>query len=115
MAVGSLELTARVGAGGSAQSHGSPSIVTLADTTITAGGGKAGGNSTNNYAGGAGYSGGGGYSQSSGVNGGTNGGDGGDGGYYSGGSGTGEDITAYELTHFTLSPGQGGQARPGES
>ena len=32
-----------------------------------------------------------------------------------GGSGTGEDTTAYDLTHFTLSPGEGGQARPGES
>ena len=121
MTAGSVKLRARVGAGGSKEEgkeDGFPSTVTLADTsTITANGGKHGW-LAGEPIGGAGYSGGsaGGMinnQRSSGGIGGTNGNDGGQGGRsgstYAGGRGTGEDITSYELTHFNISPGRGGQ------
>ena len=109
-------LTARVGAGASVQggSDGSPSTVTLPSTTITAPGGKQGTgsqpgtSSQHDGVGGAGYSGGGGH-ETTGYSGGSNGGHGQGSAVGPGGSGTGEDVTAYALSHFTLSPGQGGQ------
>ena len=107
-------LTARVGAGASIEggSDGSPSTVTLPSTTITAPGGKRGGlvphTTQKDGVGGAGYSGGGGH-KSSGYSGGYNGSSGQGSAGGPGGSGTGEDVTAYALSHFTLSPGQGGQ------
>ena len=109
-------ITARVGAGASVQggSDGSPSTVRLPSSTITAPGGKQGtgsqpGTSSQHKGrGGAGYSGGGGH-ESNGYPGGYNGGPGQGTAGGPGGSGTGEDVTTYALTHFTLSPGQGGQ------
>ena len=102
MAAGSVELTAKVGVGGS---NGQPSRVRLpGNTGIFAPGGLWG-----DGPGGAGYSGGGGYNNN--ANGGSNGNDGGQGSNSNvGGSGTWEDITAYQLSEFTLSPGQGGQS-----
>ena len=114
MAAGELELTAQVGAGASrSRSDAQPSKVRLPGTTgIFAPGVLY--NGKNSYGGGSGYSGGGGFGESGGV-GGSNGNDGGKGDWpsleesYAGGSGTWEDITTYQLTEFTLSPGQGGQ------
>ena len=114
-----MELKARVGAGASSgnnnqqNSAGRASTVRLPGTNIIAPGGLRAGSSGGGRNGGDGYSGGGGGGWSSGGYGGTNGNDGGDGSGHSngdGGSGTWEDITAYEMTEFTLSPGQGGQA-----
>ena len=89
----------------------------MPDRTINATGGKPGcgcGNcgcgGYNN--GGNGYSGGGGGCHNilvcTGGKGGSNGRDGG-GSRETQGRGTGEDITSYELTHFNISPGRGGQ------
>ena len=110
MAAGEVELWAEVGAGGSGSGiDGQLSRVRLYGTiwhqyrTIIAPGGLGGGS----RAGSAGYSGGGGYDNN--ANGGSNGNDGGQGNSYAGGSGTWEDITAYQMSEFTLSPGQGGQ------
>ena len=78
--------------------------------TLTAKGGQPGGHT---FEGGDGYSGGGGGLSSAG-NGGSNGGNGGrsSGKYsYTGGSGTGKDISSYYMSQFSLSPGQGGQNR----
>ena len=86
----------------------------MPDRTINATGGKPGGHGGYNN-GGNGYSGGGGGSTPAiigsymtGGNGGSNGRDGG-GSRETQGRGTGEDITSYELTHFNISPGRGGQ------
>ena len=111
MAAGEVELRAEVGAGGGGNNDGQPSRVRLFGTiwhqyrTIIAPGGQSGSGNE----GGVGYSGGGGFGGSSGGVGGSNGNDGGQGSSYAGGSGTWEDITAYQLSEFTLSPGQGGQ------
>ena len=119
MVAGSVELRAQVGAGGSYNSNGQPSKVRLQGTAgIFAPGGHRGWDGdedgSTGYSGGGGSSGG--YASTYGGNGGSNGNDGGHGsGSYSypGGSGTWEDITAYQLTEFTLSPGQGGQSYQG--
>ena len=59
--------------------------------------------------GGAGYCGGGGVGDiGGGGNGGTDGGDGDDGSYGTGGAGSGEDISLYTFTAWTITPGAGG-------
>ena len=120
MFAGALELAVRVGAGG--HRTGAPSTVRMADSTIVARGGQ----SKSNGAGGDGYCGGGGVGGHDGNGwyyggiGGTNGGKGGQGTityprhphHYQGGAGgrgTGEDITSYTMSEFTVSPGQGGE------
>ena len=60
--------------------------------------------------GGAGYSGGGGAGNSFAGAGGANGGNGHDGSWGKGGVGTGEDISLYNFTSWTLSPGIGGKS-----
>ena len=90
----------------------------MADSTIVARGGQ----SKSNGAGGDGYCGGGGVGGRDGNGwyyggiGGTNGGKGGQGGGKGGGAGgrgTGEDITSYTMSEFTISPGQGGHCNQG--
>ena len=90
---------------------GEPSTVTIVNTgeTITAGPGQDGHSST--VGGGDGYCGGGGsagYTDHIGGYGGTNGGDGEDGTDGQGGKGTGEDISQFTFTSWSLSPGAGG-------
>ena len=58
------------------------------------------------YGGSDGYSGGGGYG-TEGCEGGTDGSDGEDGYYGDGGHGNGEDVTAYKMDNFVLTPGAG--------
>ena len=55
-----------------------------------------------------GYSGGGGYGNNSGCDGGSDGSDGEDCSYGEGGHGTGDDVTAYKMENFVLTPGAGG-------
>ena len=90
---------------------GEPSTVTIVNTgeTITADPGQGGHSST--VGGGDGYCGGGGsasYTDHIGGYGGTNGGDGEDGTDGQGGKGTGEDISQFTFTSWSLSPGAGG-------
>ena len=92
-----------------------PSTVTIINNiTITADSGQdrklPGGESDSciYYYGGDGYSGG----SAGGYTGGFDGGYGGDDGDFRGGSGTGEDITSYRLTHWALTPGAGGKVYP---
>ena len=89
------------------QGQSSSLIISSGDTFIAESGEDGQG-----YYGGDGYSGGGGGGGFSNVNvggdGGTDGGDGVD-GYYTGGAGTGEDISLYTFTTWSLGPGAGGQ------
>ena len=88
--------------------QGQSSHVTLSSgDTVTAQPGQNAQGTT----GGDGYSGGGGSASSSsaGNYGGTDGGDGHDGDYGDGGHGTGEDVSLYSFTTWSLSPGAGGQ------
>ena len=113
-------LEARVGAGRYSWRDGYPSIVTfygpMSGTTVTANGGQPSRNPYN--IGGAGYSGGGGrgYDPDYGCTncgswGGRDGSKGYDGNCGVGGSGTGENIRSYALSHFTLSPGYYGEPK----
>ena len=103
-----MVITAKVGDGRNGY-DGYPSTVILPRfATVTARGGKQGqgGNmGGNGYSGGAG----GGHPRFGGAgwSGGSNGGNGN--GYGRGGMGTGENLAAYTLDHFKLSPGQGGK------
>ena len=81
------------------------SSVTINGHSVTAAPGHG------SYVGGVGadgYSGGGGYGYDSGCDGGTDGGDGEDCDYAHGGRGTGDDVTAYKMENFVLTPGDGG-------
>ena len=97
---GSTLMTANVG------DQGQSSSLTISGMdTITAQLGENG----QSGAGGNGYSGGGGSRQNSGGgDGGSNGGDGED-GFYNGGSGTGQDVSIFTFTTWSLGPGAGGQ------
>jgi len=70
------------------------------------------GENNQGWVGGAGYSGGGGSGggRNYGGDGGSNGGDG-KGGYWSGGAGTGEDVSLYLFSAWTLGPGAGSKHR----
>jgi len=82
------------------------SNVTVNGQTVMA----APGNDVNYYGGGDGYSGGGGHGTEGNCDGGTDGSDGEDCYYGDGGHGTGEDVTAYKMDNFVLTPGAGGKS-----
>ena len=103
-------LTARVG-----DQREPSSLAIRGGDTITAQPGQDGhySNATSSYDGGAGYSGGGGYGigspSSHGGDGGCDGGDGETGTSGTGGRGSGEDVSLYTFTTWSLAPGSGGQ------
>ena len=117
-------LTATVGRGGAF--HGdqaqASTLAISGGETVTAQPGEDGhySESTSTYDGGAGYSGGGGHGfddpfgfdpseDTFGGDGGSDGGDGGDGSAGSGGRGSGEDVSLYTFTTWSLGPGAGGE------
>ena len=98
-------LTATVGY----QRQASSLAISGGETVMAQPGQDAPGNSN----GGDGYSGGGGYGYDYGGDGGSDGGDGEDGSDYICGRGTGEDVSLYSFTTWSLTPGDGGQAYHG--
>ena len=98
-------LTATVGY----QRQASSLAISGGETVMAQPGQDAPGNSN----GGDGYSGGGGYGYDYGGDGGSDGGDGEDGSDYICGRGTGEDVSLYTFTTWSLTPGDGGQAYHG--